>query len=773
MSQDDKTDNLQQNVLAEDAADVEVIAEAEKTDKEVLVQKTTDEAAGVFGGGENTLGGAEYVGSFDALLKSLGITPIGQMASGNFYSDENPEEIKLNIKQEDGYVPFSDDTYLQNAQKETKDKQNKKFMQNFRVLSKKTEDRTLLEAVPMGDSKGNVADRVKVEDGEDIFEAVERAENLKKKGFFNAKGKSADIILDKANKKKKEEVLMKAKELSAVLHGKLARQKIQIIALGVLGFMMIVLSFLPALYTGEESPLNSLFKDGARIYGIINIAILIVAAAVGYDRLGAAVKSVKNVTFDSNTGLFVLFSAVLVHQIVLIIKGQTVSDNINIYNIYALFTMVIAILSESVKAKTALLNISVVVKSGVLESIHAVENKADSEVLLNGVSGKGKALYCAQADSIRGLNGNLGVRPNENRFYTFLHIGVLVASLAAGAVIMVRSRNVSLFVTAIVACICLCGPALCEFARTVILYRENKKLAAMNAAVTAFDGIKIMENSSSVAMDASDIFTAKVTKFKAVRTSRMSVENSATLTAALLKDTGSLLGECFEGYEETIDGDLPAAEELEYDPKGGYKAVVAGRRVVVGNRSMLLKNEIEAPTKQEERAYAGNKSCMYVVVDGELTATFLVSYDIIPSLRKAAADFVRSDLVLMLTSNDPCLTEKLVSLKLGADISSVKILDSDASALMDEYRLNRSMRQTNCLVCSKYKKSLFALVVGAKLLYENDKFVLLMHVAGQVLAFAMLMAAVVLGVPAFFNPYVIILLQAVWSALSVLFVSRR
>ena len=768
MSQEDKTESLEQNVLSTDTADAAAAPE------NTQVTDTPEETAGVFSGSESTLGGSEYVGSFDDLLKSLGITPISHIDADEFSSEEYPEEIKLNIKQEDGYVPFSDDTYLQNARKESKDKQSKKFMQNFRVLSKKTEDRTLLEAVPTGDSKGNVADRVKLEDGEDIFEAVERAESRKKKGVFSAKGKSADGILNKANKKKKEEVLMKAKELSGVLYGKIARQKIQLIALGVLGFIMIVLSFLPMLNTGEESPLNVLFKDGARIYGVLNIALFMIAAGIGYDRLVEAVKSVKNLTFDSNTGSLVLFTAVLVHQIVLIIKGQSASANINLYNIYALFTMVIAILSESIKAKIALINIAVVARSGALESVHAVENKADSEVLMKGVSSrKGKALYCAQADTIRGLNGNLGVRPGEFKFYTFLHIGVLVASLAAGTVIMIRSRDVSLFVTAIVACICLCGPALCEFARTVLLYRENKKLAQMSAAVTAFDGIKIMENSSSIAMDASDIFTAKVTKFKAVRMSRMSVENSATLTAALLKDTGSLIGQCFEGYEETIDGDLPVVEDLEYDPKRGYKAMIAGRNVIVGNRNMILKNEIEAPSKQEERAYAGNKSCMYVAVDGELTATFLVSYDIIPTIRKAVTSFARTSLVLMLTTNDPGINEKLVSLKLGADISSVKILDDDASALMDEYRLNRSMRQLNCLVCSKHKKSLFALVMGAKILYENDKFVLLMHVAGQCLAFAMLLAAVIVGVPAFFNPYVMILLQTAWSALSVLFVSRR
>ena len=768
MSENIKTENLQQ---ADETEENAVITD-EISETADIPEEKSEETASVFSKeSENVLGGTEYIGNFDDLLKSLGITPISQMDSAEAYSDEGFEEIKLNIKQEDGYVPFSDETYLQSAEKEAK--QNKKFMQNFRVLSKKTNDRTILEATPTGEGKGNVADRIKLEEGEDLFDAVERAESLKKKGVFHAKGKSADRILDKANKKKKEEVLMKAKELSAVLQRKLAMQKIQLIALGIIGFIMIIFSFLPLLYTAEESPLQVLFKDGAKVYGVINIALLMLAAGVGYDRLAASVKSIKNVTFDSNTGLLVLFVAVFVHQIVLIIKGQTAFNDINLYNIYALFSVMVAILSEGFKAKIALTNLSVVAKSGPLDSIHAVENKADSEVLLKGVINKGKALYCAQADTIRGLNGNLGVRPNENKFYTFLHIGVLVASLAAGTVIMIRSRNVSLFVTAIVACICLCGPALCEFARTVLLYRENKKLAAMSAAVTAFDGIRIMEKTSSIAMDVSDIFTAKVSKFKAVRMSRMSVTNSATLTAALLKDSGSLMGECFDGYEETIDGDLPSAEDVEYDPKHGYKGIVAGRNVIVGNRLMLISNEIEAPTKQEERAYAGNKSCMYVAVDGELTATFLVSYDIIPSLRKAVAAFSKSGLVLMLTSKDPGLSEKLVSLKLGTDISSVRILENDAAALMDEYRLNRSMRNTNCLVCSKYKKSIFALAVGAKILYENDKFVLLMHVAGQCLAFAMLLTAVIVGVPAFFNPYVMILLQAIWSIVSVLFVSRR
>lgn len=766
MSENNMTDNL----LGSD------IAESEDAAKTETSAQTGDDVTSVFSAqSSGSLGGTELIGNFDDLLKSLGITPITQMDSGEVYSDDGFEEIKLTIpKQEDEYVPFSDDTYLEKHEKDSKEKQQrKKFMQNFRVLSKKTSDRTILEAAPTGEGKGNVADNVKPEEGEDIFEAVEKAESRKKRGIFHAKGKSAHRMLDKANKKKKEEVLVKAKELSAALQTKMSHQKVQMIALCALGFVMIVFSFLPMFNSEEANPLSFLFNNGGRNYGILNIAFLLITAGIGYDRLYEAFKTIRTVKLSSNTGLFILFVFVLIHQVVMLATGKSATAGINLYNIYAIFAVLVSVLSENIKAKIALMNIAVVVRSGVIETVHTVDNKADSDVLTRGVSNKGTALYCAQADTIRGLNGNLGVRPNETKFYTFLHIGVVVASIIAGTVIMIRSKDATMFLTAITACLCLCGPSLCEFARTYFLFRENKKLASLGAAVTAFDGIKTMEKASCVAMDASDLFTAQVQKFKAVRMSRMSVQNSATLTAALLKDTGSLLAQCFEGYEETIDGDLPAADDLEFEPRKGYKAMIAGREVMVGNRNMLIKHEIEVPSKKEERAYAGSKNCMYVVVDGELTATFLVSYNLIPSLRKSVASFSKTNLVLLLTTTDPSITESLVALKLGADISAVKIVGTTASELMDEYRLNRSMRQSNSLVCSKYKKGIFNLVVGAKLLCENDKFVLLMHVAGQCLAFAMLLAAVIVGVPAFFNPYIIILLQVVWSAISVLLASKR
>lgn len=752
--------------------------------EEISPQDDTASASADFSGvfssasGENALGGSEYIGSFDELLKSLGITPITQQTAEDIpLSDEAEKRLMVNVSEGDdkgGYVPYSDDTYLESAKKSSKNSQNKKFMQNFRVLSKKTGDKTLLEATPTGKAGGNVADNIKPEEGENIFEAVERAESRKKKGIFNAKGKSAGNMLGKANKKKKEEVLMKAKELAGVLSKQMSKQKIQLIILGVLALVSAVFCLLPSLYVAE-GPLEPLFKDGGRVFALINILLLLLGAAAGYDRLLEAFKTVKGTKLSSSTGLFIMLVLVLVHSLVLLLLKKAQGADVKVYTVYFIFSLIAAVVSENLKARTALRNLSVVVKSGAIESVHAVENKVDSSVLSKGLNKKGadKVLYCAQADSIKGLNGNLGKRTGEDKFYNLLHLTVLAASLIAGIVVVVRSKDAAMFVTVIVACICLCGPIMCELARSVLLYTENKKLSHNLAAVTAYDGLKTMEKASAVAMDASDIFTASVSKFRAVKGSRLSTHDCAVLAAATLKDTGSLMWSGFAGFEEEIDGELPEAEDLQYESKKGFICDCAGRRVMVGNRKLLLKYEIEVPSKQEEKQYAGNKCAMYVVVDGILSATFLVTYKVIPSLQKTAVAFNKTGLVLLLTAKDPCLTENFISLRLGSDIASVKVLDSDASELMEEYRLNRSMRQANSLVCAKRKKGLFELVVRARNLARSDKFVLYMHVAGQVLAFIMLLLSVIMNVPAFMSPFMIMLLQLIWGGLSVLITTRK
>ncbi|MDD6011514.1 MAG: hypothetical protein PUC33_01580 [Oscillospiraceae bacterium] len=736
-------------------------------------ERETDSAfGGVFSSAQaENLGGSELVGNFDELLLSLGIKPISSSDSPEIFQNEEAIE-QSNFADENLPEEYHQyETYLDTAGKP--DKNRKKFMQNFRVLSKKASDKTLLEAVPSGEGKGNVADRVSVRDGEDIFQAVERSEKKKKKGVFHGDGKSADDMIDKAKKRKREELLMAAKEKSNSLLREYKSEKNRLILQGVLFVAAAVLYFLPSFYAAGN-PLEFLFAKKAAVYGLLNAVVLLASAGAAYDSLVSAFHSLRTFRPNSDTALILLLVFLLIQDAVTVALSAVGQPGMKIYTVFGVFAFAAATLNRMLKSKTALANIALVAKSRGITSIHPVETKSDCDILAGGLTKKGreKVLYCAKAETISGLNGDMGQRQGEVRFFSFLNVSVIVAAVITGIILAARTRDAAFFVMAIVCCLCLCGSSLCETARCAFMLRANRRLQLSGAAVTAFDGLLLMDGATAVAMDISDIFTVNVSRFRTVRGAPLSRNDAAVLAASVLKDSGSMLSACFDDFEQSLDGSLPEAEDLTFMPGLGYRATVAGRDVLLGGRKILLKHDIAAPSKKEEKAYAAGKCAMYLAVDGEICATFLAAYSVIPPARRGAVGFAKSGLILLLTSKEPAFSEAMIAAKLGSDVSCVKLLSAHGREIMQEYRLNRSMRTENSLICVTRKKGVFALAVGAHEMCVKDKFLLWLHVAGQIIAFAALIMAVLLDVSALFNPFVIIGLKLLWSAAS-LFLSER
>ncbi|MBQ5906206.1 MAG: hypothetical protein IIW88_10095, partial [Clostridia bacterium] len=74
----------------------------------------------------------------------------------------------------------------------------KNLMQNFRVLSKKRDDEAILEEIPVGDGKESMMDNIRAENGEDLFDAVERAERKKTRRSLIKEEKKKAVVSGKA-----------------------------------------------------------------------------------------------------------------------------------------------------------------------------------------------------------------------------------------------------------------------------------------------------------------------------------------------------------------------------------------------------------------------------------------------------------------------------------------------------------------------------------------------------------------------------------------------
>ena len=60
---------------------------------------------------------------------------------------------------------------------------------------------------------------------------------------------------------------------------------------------------------------------------------------------------------------------------------------------------------------------------------------------------------------------------------------------------------------------------------------------------------------------------------------------------------------------------LPPVENLVYEDKLGLSAWIHGRRVLVGNRDLLINHNVEAPGRESELKYRhDNRQIMYLAV---------------------------------------------------------------------------------------------------------------------------------------------------------------
>ncbi len=670
---------------------------------------------------------------------------------GGTGSDTPPEEQYAHSKGEKSY--------------RKKEKEKKKFREGFRIFRKGAKDSPIYEAQESDSEGESPMGDFTPDENEDVFTAAERSHKKKKGGAFHRDARSAENLSRKAKAKKDDEVISSVRALGKSLTKKAKTKRLQIILLSVLTFVSLVLYILPSFYVASN-PLEAVFANGGKVYGIINILLLVLIAAAGYDRFTNGLKSFGTLRFIGNTGLVILFVLVLVHDGYTMLKGVCGLGGNDLYTVYAAFAFLVSVIGEWLRTKICLGNLTVVAQGAVMDSINSVEDEADAKVLAKGIFGsEDKLLYCAGAEVIKNLREDMGLRREEKGFYPASYTLVLVAAVVCGIILGLRNGS-AYTVTGLVACACLCAPTVCDFTRTLLLYMKNRQLNSQGGAVLDFSGTEQMGKAKGIVMDASDIFVAEVLDYVTAKLLFVTKTEVPVLAAALLKYSGSMLFPAF--FYRAEKEPLPLAENVEYIPRGGFRGKVGTHTVVVGNRRLAQDSGAEVLSEKNEAKKSRGKALYYIVIDGHTSAYFVVNYEVRNSIKADSAAFNRTGLMLFLSSKEPFLGEGYVAEKMRIDGHCIKLISGDGRGIMEEYRRNKSMRALSTLVCARRKKFIFNLAVWAQRFYDADRLVFGANVIGQFLFFVLIIAATFMDIALIYSPITIIFLHCLWGSLSVL-----
>lgn len=251
-----------------------------------------------------------------------------------------------------------------------------------------------------------------------------------------------------------------------------------------------------------------------------------------------------------------------------------------------------------------------------------------------------------------------------------------IAGLVLCIVSAVLTKDGLAALTVFTASACVCVPFANTLCAALPLARLSKIAARCGGMAVGWPAVERFSETGWVVLDAQELFPRGTVTLNGIQTFAGSRIDRAILDAtALAEAAGGPLSDLFSQIVKSRSDILPRAERTAYEDGAGVSGTVSGRTVLVGNRELLKKHGVEAPSRDYEEKYLrAGKLPLYLACGGSLVAMFLVSYR---SDRRRARELRRLEyngIGVIVRGRDPNITPRLLAECFGVSEHSVSVL---------------------------------------------------------------------------------------------------
>lgn len=232
----------------------------------------------------------------------------------------------------------------------------------------------------------------------------------------------------------------------------------------------------------------------------------------------------------------------------------------------------------------------------------------------------------------------------------------------------------------------VCVPVATLLAVNIPMYNLCKKLLPTGAMLSGYPSVKQFCDSTAVMLDANELFPANSVFLDGIKTFEdYNIDESLLCGIAILKEAKNPIARVFEKVVDETEGDLPEVESVLYEDELGLVGWVNGERILVGNRELMTKYNVETPgIEYEDKYIQSGKQVTYVARAGRLIAMFVTHYIadsiLMPELHRAEANGIS----ILVHSTDCNITNDLICSLYNIFYRTVKVLPTGLGTVLRE-----------------------------------------------------------------------------------------
>ena len=263
-----------------------------------------------------------------------------------------------------------------------------------------------------------------------------------------------------------------------------------------------------------------------------------------------------------------------------------------------------------------------------------------------------------------------------------------IASVISAAVCAIVTREWLDALTAFAGTFCVCSPVFASLAPAVLTRAANRRLNYEGAMISSLDSAQKISAANGVVLDSADVFDrAHCRMHGMIDFEKVRIDDVIVYAAAMVIKSGGPLRECFEQVISCDRTLLPTVRDFVYEDKLGVSARIHNQKVLLGNRALLEHHSVAFKENFSESKYThSGRKVIYLAVNGELAAVFVVSY----APDNGLADYIKAldenDTKILVRTNDVNISEDLLAKSFNLPKQAFSVLGAVASRLFKRRR---------------------------------------------------------------------------------------
>lgn len=466
------------------------------------------------------------------------------------------------------------------------------------------------------------------------------------------------------------------KEIASNLAATKKSAKSSLLLLAVLSILSILLIFTKTDPEGMLLLHKILVSPG--VYSLINMGILLVAMLCSLSIFVNTIASLAEQKPDKDLLYSLMMIVCFVANVVFCIKPEgLLVAGAALYTPIAIILLFFNLLEKSFAIKRIIKNFSFLSNEAEKYALVEVSDPKNAREMTRGVvEGEPVLVKNVKTNFFENFLANSFKPDLSDILARKIAIFSIPAALLLGAIGYLFAGNITVCVTLASGTMLMLTGIIGSMIVTFPLHDTADVVSHFSGMIPDYHTIENYKDTDAILIDANDLFPENAVVLRGIKTFQgKRVDNAIIDAASVLCAANSVLQGVFLAVINHKTELLKEVDSVIYEDLMGISGWVDQKRVLIGNRDLMINHSIAVPKAEYEIKYhqEGNE-VVFLACGGELCAAFILEFKAEGTPSDVAQLLHKNDIIAVIKTVDACITGEMLQRVFEVDSGLFKII---------------------------------------------------------------------------------------------------